>query len=59
MNEKVYECKHFNLIKEKEKFMTIEREENTVYYYIYDGEELRKYKIPLEDFIKMVIEGEI
>ena len=59
MNEKVYECKHFELIRENEKFITVERIGNTVYCYIYDGKELRRYTIPQEDFIKLVIEGEI
>ena len=58
VTEKKYECDHFKIIKEKDGFTTIERVNDTIYYYIYDNNELIRLKIPIEDFITMVTKGE-
>ena len=59
MNEKKYKCDHFKIIKAKDGFITVEKVNDTVYYYIYDGNELIRLRIPLEEFITMVTKGEI
>lgn len=53
---KMYECRHLKISKKNGTFVAFEWEEEKVYIYEYDGVELRKYKVPHEDFIEMMLE---
>lgn len=57
--EEMYKCRHLKVNKENGYLIAIEWEGETVYYYVFDGKELKKYIIPEEDFIKKFLEEEI
>lgn len=56
MKEKKYKCKKFKLVKNDEGFWTIEKKDNMVNFYSYDGKELFMLELPEEDFEDIVQE---